>query len=799
MEELFISFVGNLSPSHSTDVNLVENDGDYVRACEEISRLHLSDVHNIQYWVRSRSHFTWLKDYTDQLGLIAHFKEMTPRLLLAEKWNVMLPDWLSDEMILGDSLVEIHFNPLKAPKDFSSAFLGTIVHPAFNSIAFNPNDSMEIIQSLVSSQGSAKIKNYSFSMKCFEEKNEQWAKHISEPWEKEMLGYLLFKPKDLWHWLTFGTYLSRYPNEVLEYLLSPKQVQFVRKVPSEILQTIQAEPEAKEQITPHITHLFTDVEDQIKSSADFQKVIELTSGKLLLEFQHVTRILKSHKFQVSMDDIRMVESKFSSCPGVSKGSMNLLRHLIVPDKPSGIGPDEEWSPSDWIRWTSSEYVPFRNWQTQNNVFDVEVELTVTRFSDWLIRDYPTIHKDPELSLIHSLRFLGDEAHVNELSIVLLIDCLPIIYWDILDEALRNIGLNRHSLQYRFAALPTITATNKPSIVSGLWEEQGSNYATLLKARSKADWQGKHTEYLSNLKEMSEISLSQKPAVLLLNYLDGDELLHLDVESKNMTYEEELSHQYARIAESVFRLVEMWTGPKDQIGIHVITDHGACQILEEERQSFDSQIVNKLFPEDKYRFVKVDEKDIHSVPKNMWAIGHKFIPPFETEKRTYFLPKGHNTVRKSGRAKGYLHGGMTPEEVIVPISSYKLVKAAFRMPAARFVDLDVIQATGLVKFYIQRVVNLQVEIKNLNSSTLKITRASILAPEADLKEYDTIEIPAGGTTDMHLSCYFKKEALGTKSLAVELAYLIDDAQHTFTLDLDCEFKSAQSTGFNLRDL
>jgi hypothetical protein len=797
--ELFISFVGNLSSSNSNDVNLIENDGDYVRACEEISQVHLSDMHKIQYWVRSRSHFAWLKDYTDQLGLSVHFKKMTPRLLLAEKWNVMLPDWLSDDMVLGQSLLEMQFNPLKTPQDFSSAFLGAIIHPAFNSHTFNPNDSMEMIQSLVSKQVSAKINRSSFSVKCFEEKNEQWAKLISESWKKELLGFLLRQPKDLWHWLSLGSYLSGYPSEILEYLLSPKQVQFVRKVPAEVLRTIQYEPAAKDQVIPHITHFFADVEKQIKSSADFQKVLRMTSGELLLEFQYVTKILKSNKFPITNDGISEVEAKFRSCPGVSKGSLNLLKHLIVPDKPSGIGPDEVWSPADWIRWTSTEYASFRNWQTQNNVFDAEVELTVARFSDWLIQDYPTIHKDPELSLIHSLRFLGDEAHKNELSIVLMIDCLPIIYWDILDEALRNIGLNRHNLQYRFAALPTITAANKPAIISGVWEEKGSNYATLLQARSKADWQGKQTEYLSNLKEMSEASLSQKPAVLLLNYLDGDELLHLDVDSKNLTYEEELSRQYARIAESVSRLVEMWTGPKDQIGIHVITDHGACRILEEESQSFDSTVVNRLFPDDKYRFVKVDEENMNTVPKNMWEIGHKFIPPFDADKQVYFLPKGHNTVRKSGRAKGYLHGGITPEEVIVPVSSYKLVKAAFRLPVARFVDLELSSETGLVKFYIQRIVNLKVEIKNLNSSSLKISRASILVPEADLKEYDTIEVPAGGTDTMNISCYFKKAALGGNHLTVELAYIIDDSQHTHTLDLDCEFKSAQSTGFNLRDL
>jgi hypothetical protein len=797
--EIDISYVGDLSPSHSTDVNLIENDLDYVRACEDIVKGHLSDVPKIQYWVRSRSHFAWLKDYTDQLGLGAHFKEMTPRLHLAEKWSVILPDWLSDDMVLGQSLLEIQFDLVKAPQDFSSAFLGQIIDSAFVSEAFNAKDTMDIIKSLVSKEGSGAIDRYPLCATCLEDKCSQWIDRSSESWEKELINYLLFTPKDLWHWLSLGSYLSGYPKETLEYLLSPKQVQFVRKVPSGVLGNIQHEPEAKEQVITHITHFFVSIENQIKSIDDFQKVLAMTSGELLLEFQKIIEILKSNKFHITVDDIGMVEAKFSSCPGVSKGSLNLLKHLVVPERPSLIGSDDVWSADDWIRWTSLEYAPYRNWQTQNSEYDAELESTVARFSDWMIQEYPSVHKDPELSLIHSLRFLGDDTHKNELSIVLMIDCLPIIYWDILDEAMRNIGLNRHSLDYRFAALPTITATNKPSIVSGLWEEKRSNYATLLQARSQSDWRGKKTVYLSTLKDMSEQSLSQKPAVLLLNFIDGDELLHQDLESKNMTYEEELSRQYARIAESVSRLVEMWTGPREQVGIHVITDHGACRILEEESQSFDSKVVNKLFPDDKYRFVKVDEADIDSVSKNMWDLGHKFTPPFESEKQIYFLPKGHNTVRKSGRAKGYLHGGLTPEEVIVPVSSYKLVKTAFKRPATRFVGLDVAQDTGLVKFYIQRIIELKIEINNLNSASLKVSRSSIIAPAADIKEFETKEIPAGDKATILMSCYFKKEALEENNLAVELVYLIEDTEHTLTLELDCEFKSAQSSGFNLRDL
>jgi len=254
-----------------------------------------------------------------------------------------------------------------------------------------------------------------------------------------------------------------------------------------------------------------------------------------------------------------------------------------------------------------------------------------------------------------------------------------------------------------------------------------------------------------------------------------------------------------MAESVTRLANNWTGPREHIGIYVITDHGACRILEEEKRSFDSTVVNKLFPDEKYRFAAVDEKQVDEIPANLWALGHKFKQPFVRDNKIFFLPKGHNTVRLSGRAKGYLHGGVTPEEVIVPTAMYKLIKVSWKPPETRFLNLDSVKETGRAKFYIQRVVTLKVEIQNPNTVDIRILRASVTSPETDLKSCEVAVIPAGSVNILQMSCYFKKSASGEKSLELEIVYEISGEQHTLPLTLECEFKSAMAGGFNLRDL
>jgi hypothetical protein len=216
-------------------------------------------------------------------------------------------------------------------------------------------------------------------------------------------------------------------------------------------------------------------------------------------------------------------------------------------------------------------------------------------------------------------------------------------------------------------------------------------------------------------------------------------------------------------------------------------------------SFDSKIANKLFENEKHRFSAVPEDQRDEIPENLWELGHRFKRPFVSESVEFFLPRGHNTVRRSGGMKGYLHGGASPEEAIVPTAKYKLVKAAWKKPAARFLNLDLARETGRAKFYIQRIVKIEIEMQNPNASDIRVFRASIASPETDLKGFEPAVIAAGSANAIQTSCYFSKAALGEGILEIEIAYEIAGERHTLPISLEAEFKSAMSGGFSLRDL
>lgn len=792
-----VDYIGELQVAAPENVVLVESDRDYVQVCRDLSQ-QLGAKEGLSIWVRNKTHFSWLKDFVEQIDLECNFHEKTVRQVLADQWNVSIPDWLADRTILEQGLLELKVVP--HPHDsFSNRLLTHLLGDAFQGGLLSAANLVTVIGALTAATAGATFKKYPIVSLCLKAKCEEWALNSPDKWTKDISDRIAEDFQELWETLSFWSVLHAYPKKLLEYVLSPPNVSWVTKVPHEAVEEIFLEPTAREQALTQIDMFFKNVGPQVKSSEDFRKVLECASGHLVQEFKHVWDLIKSSQFAVAMEDVRRVQDKFKSCPGVTASQLGLLSHCVMPVHPVLIEENKSWSAREWMRWTVDEYVPYRTWQVYNNSYDEQLEGTVRGFSDWYIREYANVHKDPDLSLVHALREVATSGEAKQVAVVLLIDCLPVQFMGLLDDALRNSGFSMHDRRYRFAPLPSTTAQNKTMLLSGEWECSDKDYESLLKARAAKDWGGCKVVYLSTLKALSEVELQDESAVVVFNFVDSDDLLHQDVESKNTSHQEELHRLFHRISEAVRGLCDRWTGQRENFNVYVTTDHGACRILDEEKRSFDSALINKLFPNEKHRFSSVDAAKAGDVPENLWVLGYKFHQPFYSDGKVYFLPKGHNTVRFPGKGKGFLHGGATPEEVIVPTALYKAVKVAWKHPFARFLGLNLDRETGKARFYIQRVVSLEIELQNPNSSAVRIIRASVLSPETDLKGCGSPVLGPGESGVLRMECYFQKAALEESSLMIEITYEIAEEAYTLSLPLDCQFRSAVSTGFSLKDL
>ena len=179
-----ISYIGDLAYTPPDSVFLVENDTDYVRACKELSHFEETDACR-QVWVRSRNHFTWLRDFTEQIGCPSQFEEKTARLVLGEQWNVSLPDWLTDIDVLEQSLLEIDVDSQQRAL-FQTRFLTRFLGDTFQTDIFSASDIVPAIKGLVSSDAAEAFEKYPVLQRCLENLCNHWRERSSEIWLKEI-------------------------------------------------------------------------------------------------------------------------------------------------------------------------------------------------------------------------------------------------------------------------------------------------------------------------------------------------------------------------------------------------------------------------------------------------------------------------------------------------------------------------------------------------------------------------------------------------------------------------------------
>jgi hypothetical protein len=93
----------------------------------------------------------------------------------------------------------------------------------------------------------------------------------------------------------------------------------------------------------------------------------------------------------------------------------------------------------------------------------------------------------------------------------------------------------------------------------------------------------------------------------------------------------------------------------------------------------------------------------------------------------------------------------------------------------------------------------VAVKNPNREPLNIQRVDVLAPDAEVKTFTAACIEEGEERTLTISCLFSGSARGKEELVLQIAYEIAGDERAIELKTAAEFKSALSTGLNLKDL
>lgn len=642
---IHVSLISDFTGAIPPGTMVVRNDADYILAAEKI-RDGAVQKKSVEIWIQKKAHYTWLQAFAHSVDLQIEFEEKTPRLILADLWQVTIPDWLKDKQVIEQNLLDIKL-PEQKYDDFINAMLAASFGECFAKNKLIVKD-IPTLLNIALPDNKLFFHRYPVLHLCLEQKCVQWQKLSKEPWMEKICAALQNDPELLWQDLSLWLILSGYPEKLLAFELPPHRIAMVQQLPPKKLTALQLHDVAVEKASQQVDIFFNDVKKEIKTTQDLKKIISCCSGKLHTEFVNLTQILNNAPLLVEKKLLESFKQKFASCPGVSTIELSALNSLIVPDTPSVLSDGQQRDAAFWKNWTIKEYIPYRNWLVENNKENIEVEKFVSCFSDWYLENYTDIHQTIDTSLVHLLSSWSDQISNDKLSLVIVVDCLPFTYFPLLVKAFHARGLYKHEQDVRFAPLPSNTETCKTLLFSGDWHvDKKLSYRKILDQRVKAGWPDKNAVYLSGLQTMTAmtaINISDEgSAVYVLNYIPSDEIMHSNPGLKGMTYDDELFSCFIKLAESAQSFIQRSQEVSSDISIYVTTDHGATKIIESERKNFDSIIVNDIFENSKHRFAAIDKNQAGDIPDNLWDIGYRFNQPFGNSDVTYFIPQGHKTA------------------------------------------------------------------------------------------------------------------------------------------------------------
>lgn len=319
----------------------------------------------------------------------------------------------------------------------------------------------------------------------------------------------------------------------------------------------------------------------------------------------------------------------------------------------------------WQQWAVKSFIPYKFWlDTLPNPAPAQVELVellATDYGDWLFANYAALLAQNSVLTNYGVRQQVLEALTGNSRVIwLIIDGFPAAFVPLLERQLRVHGLIRQTKQYALAPLPTITEVGIPVLVNGLTPDS-SAFTTDRREALKRAFPGCTTTFAAVVAQFQE-ALDSDADLCCLHWQEIDKTLHRDDnEFDNPTARLEqigelLNERLGKLAAVINRQTDRPTK------LIISTDHGATKCLRNGINVKNDKITAAAAANPRERSVKLESKllSVHIDEKETYHLTAEIT----RNPVAYVAARGYRYFGVNDR--GYRHGGLTPEETIVPV-------------------------------------------------------------------------------------------------------------------------------------
>lgn len=409
-------------------------------------------------------------------------------------------------------------------------------------------------------------------------------------------------------------------------------------------------------------------------SENVEAALSSMSGLSGAELEALSTYIRNHAEQSTYPLLDSLAARFRLLPDTQPVVARLRRFVpaAVPGEPA-----DEWAVRDWLRWATEQYLPYFAWVVRNRQPRQGQARLSARFSDWFVNHYISLPFDAQSPLVtnqHSLVRQSMQEMPEGVLIWAIVDGLAWWQGEILVGLAQDLGLHAHKMDAALSTLPSITSVAKRAIARGyLGVPENQPIAQLLHERlgEVSD----NVAVFSGTDELvAALEVGVRPGLYVLIYNALDAHNH---ESGTFTDDESAIGYLRTVASALSDAVRLAAHQGLEARVLISSDHGSTLAPKEALRLEPPAFLRQLDDEDELPEIgarkRPDSQRVRacSATRDLTAeerarLGKEWYilgsPEFGLSE-TLLIPKGTAYLRR--RPRGWIHGGASPEEIVVP--------------------------------------------------------------------------------------------------------------------------------------
>ncbi|MEI7768851.1 MAG: hypothetical protein WCI67_02625 [Chloroflexales bacterium] len=411
------------------------------------------------------------------------------------------------------------------------------------------------------------------------------------------------------------------------------------------------------------------------------------SGMSEAEIFGLTMMLDRQPKALDNQLLQAVRSRFEHLPSAQSMLHNLDRKVTPPQPPL---PDSAWPADRWLSWATQQYMPYYAWVIRSGCGREHQQACALRYSDWLYTQYQAWIDDDQSPLL--LRQYQDMMAILErdqrvVVIWLIIDGMTWWQGSLMRETCEQYGLHSQAYLPGIAVLPSITSVSKRALVTGqptidIAQPTIAEAARVKLARSNIPARVGYS--LPDAIEALRCGDHGRVSVVLFNLIDA--LAH---QTTTFTDSAGIRGYLKELASQLRDAQQVCVAQGRRLHVLIGSDHGSTllpadapsvplpQTVREIDDVWEPELSGQEAQRPGTRAAATDLDRIPDIDPQVWYTLDRVR--FQLDKH-YLVPRGYGYIKR--RPSGWTHGGLTPEETIVP-----LIHLAADRPHVRPIEIE----------------------------------------------------------------------------------------------------------------